>query len=126
MVGVFLGNVDIIATLPEPSTSPQVPSPQRLRGLLPQRLLGILGSDGSAADLSPGQPQVAPRGDRSDGPTGSGAVDRAAGSGPGWPQRRGHGPWYQWPLAGLLTQTSETPVANPSGALVSRAACPAR
>lgn len=113
-VGVSLCNVDVIATPPEPSTSPQVPSPQSLRGLLPQRLLGLLGGAGSTADLSPGQAQVAPRGDQSGGPPGSGVVGRAAGSGRSWP-RGAVTAHCRWPLAGLLTQMSETPAANPPG-----------
>lgn len=57
--------------------------------------------------------QVAPRGNRSDGPAGSGPVGRAASRGPSWPWRCGCGPWCQRPPTGLSTQTGETRIANP-------------
>lgn len=57
--------------------------------------------------------QVAPRGNRSDGPAGSGPVGRAASRGPSWPWRCGCGPWCQRPPTGLSTQTAETRIANP-------------
>lgn len=57
--------------------------------------------------------QVAPQGNRSDGPAGSGPVGRAASRGPSWPWRCGCGPWCQRPPTGLSTQTAETRIANP-------------
>lgn len=107
--GVFLGNVNIAATPRSPAPHLKSPLHRASAGSFPR---GCWGFRAVTAPLLTSA-QVAPQGNRSDGPAGSGPVGRAASRGPSWPWRCGCGPWCQRPPTGLSTQTAETRIANP-------------